>query len=551
MHRFKPIKKRPTVPPVANCQNCHHNCHSTPTCRAFNSQLSDPPNSSWLPSIRSASQLGRFTHALALYARMHRSGHHPDPFSISAALKACARIPSRPSATAIHAHTFKYGHHSHHYPQTALLDLYSKLDGLESARKLFDEMPQRNVVSWNTMLSAYVRAGELASARRVFEEMPVKDVVSWNSLVSGYAKAGLMDQSLDLFRRMPERNSASWNGIISAYVDVGDMGMARKVFDKMPVKSSVSWIAMISGYSQSGDVDFARELFDKMEEREVFAWNAMIACYAQNGCPRDALVLFNRMNKPETNVQPDEMTFSSAISACAQLSDMRFGLWIESHMACVGVEMDDHLGTALIDLYSKCGGVEKAFELFNGLRKRDLVSYSAMILGCGINGRSTDAMSLFDEMLREKIVPNSVTFVGLLAAFKHAGLLQEAHQCFGTMWSEHKVKPSGDHYAIMVDLLGQSGSVEEAYLLIKEMPMKPHVGVWGALLQACRLHGNVELGEIAARSCFELEPESSGYYILLAHIYAEAGEWEKAKRLRMAIADKKGFICKAPGCSWV
>ncbi|KAJ0964158.1 hypothetical protein J5N97_029280 [Dioscorea zingiberensis] len=481
---------------------------------------------------------------------MHGSGHHPDPFSISAALKACARIPSRHSAAAIHAHVFKYGHCSHLYAQTALLDLYSKLEGLESAKKLFDEMLQRNIVSWNTMLSAYLRAGELEGARRVFDDMPVKDVVSWNSLVSGYARAGLMDQSLALFRQMPERNSASWNGIISAYVDAGDMGMAREVFDEMPVKSNVSWITMISGYSRSGDVDSARELFDQMEERDAFAWNAMIACYAQNGCPREALQLFNRMQKPDTNVQPDEMTFSSAISACAQLSDMRFGLWIESYMACVGIEMDDHLGTALIDLYSKCGGVEKASELFNGLQKRDVVSYSAMILGCGINGRSTDAINLFAEMLHEQIVPNSVTFVGLLAAFKHAGLLQEARRCFATMWSEHGVKPSVDHYAIMVDLLGRSGSLDEAYQLIKEMPMKPHIGVWGALLLACRLHGNLELGEIAAQSCFELEPEASGYYVLLAHIYTEAGEWDKAKRLRTTMAKKRG-LTKTPGCSWM
>lgn len=397
------------------------------------------------------------------------------------------------------------------------------------------------------MLSSYLRAGQLEEARRAFDGMPVRDVVTWNTLLSGYAKAGRMGRAAEIFRLMKEKNAASWTGMISGYIGNHDMAMAKKLFDEMPVRSNVSWITMISGYAKSGDVSSARKLFDEMEERDVFCWNAMISCCAQNGCPSEAIQLFNRMRKPDMNVMPNNMTFSSVISACSQLGDLRFGSWIEEYMGCIGIELDDHLGTALVDLYSKCGCMDKAFEHFVKLNKRDLVAYSAMILGCGINGKSSEAISLFKEMVEARVQPNEVTFVGILTAYNHAGLVQEARSCFASMWSKHRVSHSGDHYAIMVDLLGRSGRLKEAYQLIRKMPMEPHVGVWGALLLACRLHGNVELGELAAKNCIELDPEATGYYVILSNIYAETGNWESAKRIRNIMSEKG--LTKIPGYS--
>ncbi|KAL0923342.1 hypothetical protein M5K25_007396 [Dendrobium thyrsiflorum] len=507
------------------------------------------PSSSWTRAIRSSADLRRYGHVLSLYAQMLRSGYHPDPFAISAALKACARVSFMVAAVAIHAQIHKLGHRTDVYTQTALVGLYSKLDGIVTAQKVFDEMPNRNVVSWNSILSCYIRALDITDARRVFDEMPLKDVVSWNSMVSGYAKAGDMDRATELFWAMPERNPASWNVMISAYIDCGDMARARKLFDVMPQRSNISWVAMITGYSRRGDVTSSEELFKRMDRKDIFSWNAMISCYVQNGFSRDAIQLFNRMRKPDANVNPDEMTFSSVISACSQLGDLKFGIWIEDYICSLGIELDDHLRTAFIDLYSKCGGMEQAFKHYHHLRKKDLVSYSAMILGCSINGRCAEAISLFDDMVKSKIAPNSATFVGLLTAYNHAGLVNEGNRCFASMWSKYHVSPSTDHYAIMVDLLGRKGRLEEAHQLILAMPMEPHAGVWGALLLSCRLHGNVELGELAAKNCFELAPDSSGYHVILASIYAEAGEWEKAKSLRKVMVEKG--LAKVPGCSWV
>uniref|UniRef100_A0A0D9X4P4 Pentacotripeptide-repeat region of PRORP domain-containing protein n=1 Tax=Leersia perrieri TaxID=77586 RepID=A0A0D9X4P4_9ORYZ len=406
------------------------------------------------------------------------------------------------------------------------------------------------LVSRNSLLVSLLRSGDLAAARELFDAMTVRDVVSWNSMVAGFAKAGQLDAAIELFDRMPERNAASWNAVMCGYIAQGDVAKARELFERMPVRSNVSWITMISGYAKSGDVHAASELFERMEnKKDLYAWNAMIACYAKNGCAREALAAFNQMLKPHVWVMPNEKTFSSVISACSQLGDLRFGLWAENFMGSVGVELDDHLRTALVDLHTKSGRIDRAFDLFRGLGMRDVVSYSAMIVGSGMNGKFNEAVNLFKEMSDAKISPNAVTFVGLLSAYSNAGLMEEARACFASMPEKYNISPSMEHYTIMADLLGRSGKLDEAYQLIMQMPMKPDASVWGALLLACRLHNNVELGEIAASKCFELEPGESGYYILLGNIYSEAKKWEKVKRLRKIMAESG--LNKMPGSSWV
>ncbi|KAK4843531.1 hypothetical protein QYF36_009377 [Acer negundo] len=207
-------------------------------------------------------------------------------------------------------------------------------------------------------------------------------------------------------QRMPERNFASWNALISGYVDSGNIESARSLFDVMSQKNSISWITMIAGYSKWGDIASARELFDQLGEKDLLTFNAMIACYAQNSQPNEALQLFNEMLEADVKFQPDNFTFASVISACSQIGDIRSGSWIETYMEKFGIEMNDHLATALIDLYAKCGDINKAYDLFDGLRKKDLVAYTAMIFGCGINGRAVDAIKLFEEMVDNQIYPN-------------------------------------------------------------------------------------------------------------------------------------------------
>ncbi|OEL16733.1 Pentatricopeptide repeat-containing protein [Dichanthelium oligosanthes] len=482
-------------------------------------------NSPWTLAIRAAADQGRPRRAVALYLSSLRASLRPCPFALAAVLKSVPRLPPHaalPAAASLHAHLLRVGLVSHPYPHAALAHAYSRLLPPAHYRHLLDYAPalrrHSHLVSSNSLLASRLRAGDIPAARALFDAMPARDVVSWNSMVAGLARAGHLDEAIGLFDQMPERNAASWNALVCGFIAQGQLAQARELFERMPIRNNVSWITMISGYAKAGDVQAAADLFERMESKDLYAWNAMIACYAQNGCAREALGVFNQMLKPRVWVLPNEKTFSSVISACSQLGDLRFGLWVESFMGSVGVELDDHLRTALVDLYTKSGRMDRAFNLFRGLRTRDLVSYSAMIVGCGMHGKLSEAVGLFKEMSDERIAPNEVTFVGLLSAYSHAGLMEEAHACFSSMSSKYRINPSVEHYTIMVDLLGRSGKLDKAFQLIMQMPLRPHASVWGALLLACRLHNNVELGEVVASKCFELEPEESGYYILLVDV---------------------------------
>lgn len=502
----------------------------------------------WGCTIRFLSQHGRFKEAFSLYVQLRKLGLCPSTHAISSTLKGCAKIEDKVGGISIHAQVYRYGFCGCVYVQTALIDLYSKVGDMKMAQKVFDDIIQKNIVSWNSILFGHLKSGNLVEAHKVFDEIPEKDVISWNSILSGYARVGKMDLACSFFHRMPERNLVSWNAIISGFVDRGNIEVARTFFDTMPKRNNVSWITMISGYSKDGDVKSARELFDRIYEKDQFSYNAMIACYSQNSQPKEALKVFSQMMQTNAEIQPDEITFASVISACSQFGDMRFGMWIESCAKKLGIKTDDHMATALIDLYMKCGNINRAYELFHSLRKKDLVAYSTMILGFGINGRADDAINLFKAMIDAKICPNLATFTGLLTACSHAGFVEEGYRCFHSMMDNGLV-PSVDHYGIMVDMLGRAGRLEEAYELIKSMPMQPHAGVWGALLLACKVHNNLEFGEIAAQHCFELEPDTIEYWTLLSNIYSSFGKWDDVMKLRMVMEEKK--LSRMPGCSWV
>ncbi|KAL3640819.1 hypothetical protein CASFOL_015787 [Castilleja foliolosa] len=494
-------------------------------------------------AIRHLSQHGQFKDALSLYNQSLSWGLLPNTFAVSSALKACARLLCTVSGLMIHGQTHKLGLCNVVFVQTALVDFYSKIGDMVVARKVFDEIRGKNVVSWNSILAGYVKYGDLAMAQSVFDEMPERDVISWNSMVSGFARANNMLQAYELFRRMPLKNTASWNTMVTGYVECEKIELARSFFDAMPEKNSVSYITMMSAYSRYGDVESAKELYDQLgNKNDLLSYNAMISCFAQNNRPKEALVLFEEMV-----IKPDKMTLASVVSACSQLGDSEYGARVESYMRKLGIVMDDHLATSFVDLYAKCGDIDKAYGLFNGLQKRDLVAYTTIILGCGINGRAKEAIGLFEEMMGDGIIPNVVTYTGILTAYNHVGMVEQGYECFKSM-QKHGLVPSRDHYSIVVDLLGRAGRLEEAHELIKSMPMRPHAGVWGALLLGCSLHDNVELAEVAAGNCFELEPESGGYRSLLANIYAANGRWDDANRLRGGIVEN-GAI-KIVGSSW-
>ncbi|XP_043721246.1 putative pentatricopeptide repeat-containing protein At5g37570 [Telopea speciosissima] len=470
----------------------------------------------WSSIIRSHTLHAQFRQSIALYTQMHRMGISPNGFTFSSVLNACARIPAILQGRQIHTQIIESGYFSNTVVHTALLDMYAKCGAANDARLVFDQMTDRDVVSWTAMISGYTKVGMMEDARQLFDVMGERNVVSWTTMVAGYANAG-------------------------------DIGAAKELFDQMPEKNSITWTAMIAGYGKCGDVVGARRVFDEMAMRDSACWAAMIACYAQNGCSSEAIETYKRMKM--ANVKASEVAMVGVISACTQLGDGDMASSIADDMNEGSCNRTLVVSNALIHMHAKCGSIGQAWEEFNCMLQRDVVSYSALITALADHGRAHEALQLFSRMRKEELSPNEVTFVGVLNACSHAGLIEAGCEYFKLMTESYGIIPLTEHYACMVDLLGRAGRLEEAYKLILDSVVTPDAGTWGALLGACRVYGNVELGEIAAEHLFGLEPENTGNYILLANIYASMNRWDDAARVRKMMSERQ--IRKSPGRSWI
>lgn len=332
---------------------------------------------------------------------------------------------------------------------------------------------------------------------------------------------------------------------MDVYARGGDILSAKKLFDTMPEKNLVSSTAMLTCYAKHGQIAAARELFDEFREKDVVCWNVMIDGYTQHGFPNEALALFRRMLK--TKVRPNEVTAVAALSACGQIGALESGRWIHSYIENLGIKLNVQVGTALIDMYSKCGSLEDARLIFDKVNDKDVVAWNSMIVGYAMHGFTIDAIRLFNEMLRIGLKPTDITFIGILNACAHAGLVDEGWRFFNSMKDEHAIEPKVEHYGCMVNLLGRCGQVEEANKLIKNMKVQPDSVMWGTLLGACSLHGNIDLGEEIAEYLVSQNLANSGTYILLSNIYAAKGNWDGVAKVRTLMKDSG--VQKEPGCS--
>lgn len=289
--------------------------------------------------------------------------------------------------------------------------------------------------------------------------------------------------------------------------------------------------ALVAFYAKSGDLVNARKVFDKMGERSVVAWNAMISGYEQNGFAKEANALFNKMN--EVGVLPDSTTFVSVLSACAQLGALSLGCWVHEYTDRNGLDLNVVLGTSLINMYARCGSVRRAREVFDSMNVRNVVAWTAMISGYGMNGYGRQAIELFYEMRRSGSSPNSVTFVAVLSACAHAGLVNEGRQVFASMREEYHLVPGVEHHVCLVDMLGRAGLLDEAYKFIREeIPNEPAPAIWTAMLGACKMHKNFDLGAQVAKQLLAVEPENPGHYVMLSNIHALAGRMDQVEMVR-------------------
>ncbi|KAF5782807.1 putative tetratricopeptide-like helical domain superfamily, DYW domain-containing protein [Helianthus annuus] len=335
------------------------------------------------------------------------------------------------------------------------------------------------------------------------------------------------------------------NGMVHLYVVSGEFESARQLFDKMPDRDVVTWNIMIKHLVKRGDVDEAYALFGRMPERNVRSWTAMIMGFVNIGKPKEAIELFNKME--EENVRPNEVTVVAVLAACADLCVHDLGKKIHEFSNRSGFKTNVRICNTLLDMYIKCGCLEAARSVFDEMEERTVVSWSAMIQGLAINGKGEEALTLFSKMIDLRIKPNAVTFIGLLHACSHMGMVNEGHEYFTSMSKDYGIVPQIEHYGCMVDLLSRAGLLKEAREFIKSMRVKPNGVVWGALLGGCRVHKNVELAEEVIEHLLELDPLNDGYYVVLSNIYAEAKRWEDAARVRKLMREKG--VKKTPGSS--
>ncbi|KAI9192371.1 hypothetical protein LWI28_021901 [Acer negundo] len=338
------------------------------------------------------------------------------------------------------------------------------------------------------------------------------------------------------------------NALIDMYCRNGNVEDAQMVFELMESKDIASWTSLLNGFLMWNDFKSARRVFDEMPERNSIPWTAMITGYVKGKSPVQGLEMFKRM-KAEGKDQVTVVTVVSVLSGCADIGALDLGRSVHCYINKCNLGMDVTVNNALMDMYSKSGCLDMALKIFYEMRKRDVFCWTTLISGYAFHGRGYNALEVINDMLDSGITPNEVTFVSVLSACSHAGMLVEGQKLFNRMVQFYGLKPKIEHYGCMVDLLGRAGLLEIAKDFIEQMPINPDVDIWRSLLSACLVHGNLNLAELAGKMVIELEPDDDGVYILLWNIYLTANRQEDALRIRKLIRNRK--IKKKPGCSWV
>ncbi|KAJ1271631.1 hypothetical protein BS78_06G142000 [Paspalum vaginatum] len=443
----------------------------------------------------------------------------PDGYTLPAALKACVRLGGIGEGRQAHAVAEKAGFLGRLPVRNALVTLYGACGECGDARRAFDEMAERDVVSWTALLSAFVRGGRFAEALGVFSEM---DVVP---------------------------NEATLSTVLVACGRLGVVRAGRAVhgwYVKRERELSLTvGNAVLDMYVKCEKLDLARWVFDSFQARDIVSWTAMISGLVQCKRPQEALEVFNAMQT--SGVKPDKVLLSTVLSACASLGSLESGRWVHEYVERKGIEWDAHVGTSVVDMYAKCGCLDIAVSIFHKMPFKNVSSWNAMINGFALHGHGRQAVECFDSMIASAFPPNEVTFITALGACCHSGLVQEGRRLFELMKQSYKLSPWEEHYGCMVDLLGRAGLIQEACDVIKSMPMRPSVFTWGALLNACQAHGLVDLSHRILMHVHELESSGSGVYVLLSNVYAVNHRWADVRKVRGLMSEKE--MHKEPGSS--
>jgi pentatricopeptide repeat protein len=571
---------------------------------------------SWNAMIEGFSSNGKISEAFDLLREMQITWSvQPDKVTVVTIIPPCAEKMMLTEGRTIHGFTIRRQMGSDLLVKNCLMDMYSKCDRLKKAELLFNSMLERDLVSWNIMISGYSQNGHSGEAQNLFRELlrlysncslstilailpscdsheslqfgkslhswqlklgfsndilavnslmymyincvdlkaafsllqqrinVVADITCWNTVIAGCTQKGHFQEALNTFILMRlepnvSHDSVTLVNVISAcgnleLVSEGKSlhGLAFKTLMGLDTRVQN---ALISMYGRCGDIENARLVFYSCSNRNLCSWNCMISAFSQNKDARRALEVFRCLE-----YEPNEITFTGILSACTQLGLVRYGREIHGHVLRLGLRENPFISAALLDMYSNCGRLDIAIQIFSNTQEKSVAAWNSMISAYGYHSNGRKAIELFHEMYKAGTMATKSTFISLLSACSHAGLVNEGIWYYDLMLKEYGVEPVTEHHVCMVDMLGRSGKLHEAYEFIKQMQTQPEPGVWGALLSACRYHGDVEMGRKVAKLLFELEPDNVGYYISLSNMYVSAGRWKEAVELRKTIQDQR------------
>lgn len=495
------------------------------SCRVFNN-MKEHSEVSWAALISGLAANDLYNEAFNSFLTMKKEGVTSNTFTVTSVLKAIGMLGDIGKGKQVHKYVSESGMLSNVRVGTALIDMYSKCGSLHDAKSVFNN---------------YINSGL---------NMP------WNAMISGYSISKCSEEALKLYVEMCQNNIKSdiytYCSVFNTVSDLRWLWFGKQVhgmITKSGYQSTVPSVnnAIADAYSKCGSIEDVKKIFDRMEEKDVVSWTTLVNAYSQSSNWTEALANFLQMR--EQGFTPNQFTYSVVLVSCANLCFLEYGRQVHGLLHKAGLVTDSCVESALIDMYCKCGSIKEAGCIFNDISNPDVVSWTAMIWGHAQHGSCAYALQLFRKMEQINIEPNAVTILCVLFACSHSGMVDEGLHYFVSMEETYGIVPEMEHYACIVDLLGRVGRLDDAIEFIKGMPVKPNEMVWQSLLGACRIYGDVELGNVAAEKILSILPDCSSTYVLLSNTYMEAGNPKSGISLRNMM--KERGVRKEPGYSWI
>ncbi|XP_059640828.1 putative pentatricopeptide repeat-containing protein At3g01580 [Cornus florida] len=499
-------------------------CGSLVEARMVFEEMPRKDLASWTAMICGTVQNGDWIGAFCFFRRMKLEGIRPDSLIVSGLLPACGRLEARKVGMGLQGCAVRSGFDSDLFVSNALMDMYCKCGKTREAYCVFCSMQYKDAVSWSTLIAGYSQNSQYRESVELYLEMKSNGVktnaVSAASVLPGFAKLRMLKQGKEMHNYILKQGFESDIVVASALVDM---------------------------YVNCHSTREAQHIFEIMSDRDITIWNSMIAGHAFSENFDLSFRIFRRIW--ESKLEPNSITLVSILPICTEVGSLKHGKEIHGYATRSGLGMVVSVGNSLIDMYCKNGCLELGVKVFNMMTVKNVVTYNTIISAHGIHGQGERALSFFDQMKAAKVRPNRVTFIGLLSACSHAGLIDRGWFFYNSMIDDYDMMPDMEHYSCMVDLLGRAGHLGDACNFIRGMPVEPDINVLGSLLGACRVHNKVELADFVGRQIFKKNSKDSGYHVLLANIYASTDRWEDVSKLRTMIKEK-GLI-KKPGKSWI